>query len=66
MEYKCTNTKPYGMNSKVVARIRDTYTQRELNSENSLICEGMDTKTRIYTSTTKIDEVNIIADGSRA
>jgi len=29
MEYKCINTKSYGMNSKVVARIRDTHTQRE-------------------------------------
>jgi len=56
MEYKCTNTKPYRMNSKVVARIWDTY------SENLNIRERMDTKTRIYTSTTKIDEVNIIAD----
>ena len=31
-------------------------------SENLSIREEMDTKTRIYTRATKIDEVNIIAD----
>lgn len=57
MEYGCIGTK-CGMNSKVVARIYAILT----HNENLSIREEMDTKTRIYTRTTKIDEVNIIAD----
>lgn len=56
MEYRCISTKLEW--TRKSSRVYDILT----HGENLSIREEMDTKTRIYTRATKIDEVNIIAD----
>lgn len=56
MEYGCTSTKSEW--TRKSSRVYGILT----HIENLSIREEMDTKTRIYTRATKIDEVNIIAD----